>query len=162
MLYLALKYLHVACVALSIGGFCLRGLLLLRKSAQGRPKPTPPLWGAASRVCERGGPTKSALAGRHPEWHGGRQWLRALPHVNDSLLLAAAIGLAALLGQYPFVHAWLTAKIGGLLAYILLGMLALRPSPYPRLRILAGCAAVAMFGWIVSVALTRHPAGFLV
>jgi uncharacterized membrane protein SirB2 len=136
MLYLALKYLHVTCVALSVGGFCLRGLLLLRR--------------------------KSALAGRHPEWHGGRQWLRALPHINDSLLLAAAIGLAALLGQYPFIDAWLTAKIGGLLGYILLGALALRPSPYPRLRILAGCAAVAMFGWIVSVALAKHPAGFLV
>jgi hypothetical protein len=35
------------------------------KSALGRPEPTPPLWGAASRVCERGGPTKSALVGRH-------------------------------------------------------------------------------------------------
>lgn len=135
MLYLTLKYLHVTCVALSIGGFCLRGLLLLRKSA---------------------------LAGRHHDWHGGRQWLRALPHLNDSLLLAAAIGLAALLGQYPFVDAWLTAKIGGLLAYILLGALALRPGRAPRLRILAGCAAVAVFGWIVSVALTKHPAGFLV
>lgn len=134
MWYLTLKYLHVSCVVLSISGFCLRGLLLMRKSA---------------------------LAGRQGEWHGGRRWLRALPHINDSLLLAAAIGLAITLGQYPFINGWLTAKIFGLLAYILLGALALKPGRAPRLRIAAGVTAVAVFGWIVSVALSKHPAGFL-
>lgn len=134
MLYLPLKYLHVTCVVLSIGGFCLRGLLLLRKSA---------------------------LAGRQGAWHGGRRWLRALPHINDSLLLAAAIGLAIVLKQYPFANGWLTAKLFGLLAYILLGALALKPGPDPHLRITAGVLAVAVFGWIASVALAKHPAGFL-
>lgn len=138
MLYLTLKYLHVTCVILSISGFCLRGMLLVRKSA---------------------------LAGRHGEpageWHGGRAWLRALPHINDSLLLAAAIGLAVVLEQYPFVNGWLTAKIFGLLAYILLGALALKPGRDPRVRIMAGLTAVAAFGWIVSVALSKHPAGLL-
>jgi len=138
MLYLTFKYLHVTCVILSISGFCVRGVLLLQKSA---------------------------LAGRHKqwngEWHGGRPWLRALPHINDSLLLAAAIGLAVVLEQYPFVNGWLTAKIFGLLAYILLGALALKPGRDPCVRITAGIAAVAVFGWIVSVALSKHPAGFL-
>jgi uncharacterized membrane protein SirB2 len=138
MLYLTLKYLHVTCVILSIGGFCLRGMLLVRKSA---------------------------LAGRHAgwgsEWHGGRTWLRALPHINDSLLLAAAIGLAVVLEQYPFINGWLTAKIFGLLAYILLGALALKPGHDSRVRIVAGLTAVTVFGWIVSVALSKHPAGFL-
>jgi len=138
MLYLTLKYLHVTCVILSIGGFCLRGMLLMRKSA---------------------------LAGRHiawnDEWHGGRPLLRVLPHVNDSLLLAAAIGLAMVLEQYPFVDGWLSAKIVGLLAYILLGALALKPGRGPRMRIMAGLAAVAVFSWIVSVAVSKHPAGFL-
>ncbi len=37
----------------------------LEQSAPGRPKPTPaPLWGEASRGCERGGPLTSALVGR--------------------------------------------------------------------------------------------------
>lgn len=138
MLYLTLKYLHVTCVILSISGFCLRGVLLIRMSA---------------------------LAGRHGEsvgeWHGGRSWLRALPHINDSLLLTAAIGLAVALGQYPFIDGWLTAKIFGLLAYILLGALALKPGREPRVRIMAGLTAVTVFGWIVSVALSKHPAGFL-
>ena len=134
MAYLTFKYLHVTCVVLSISGFCLRGLLLMRKSA---------------------------LARGQVEWHGGRRWLRALPHVNDSLLLVAAIGLALTLEQYPFIDGWLTAKIFGLLAYILLGALALRPGSDPRLRTIAGITAVTVFGWIVSVAWFKHPAGFL-
>jgi uncharacterized membrane protein SirB2 len=130
MLYVAVKHLHIVCVALSITGFCLRGMLLLQKSA---------------------------LAGRQNEW----RWLRILPHVNDSILLAAAITLTVLIGQYPFVDAWLTAKIFGLIAYIILGALALAPGRSPLLRITAGIAAVAVFGWIVSVALTKHPLGML-
>lgn len=128
MLYLMIKSLHVTCVVLSICGFCLRGLLLLRN------------------------PTLR-------KWHGERRWLRALPHLNDSLLLAAAIALSVLLGQYPFVNGWLTAKILGLLAYILLGAYAFRPGGYPPLRITAGLAAIAVFGWIVSVALSKHALG---
>ncbi len=131
MLYLTIKTLHVTCVVLSISGFCLRGGLLLRR--------------------------KSALA----TWHGGRRWLRALPHLNDSLLLGTAIALAVVLGQYPLVDDWLTAKIFGLLAYILLGALALKPGRDPRLRLAAGLAAVVVFGWIVSVALSKYPLGFL-
>lgn len=124
MLYLTLKTVHIVCAVLSISGFCLRGLLLMRKSAL-----------------------------------MGRRWVRILPHVNDSLLLAAAIALAVLIGQYPFVNAWLTAKIFGLFAYIVLGALALKPGRDPRVRVAAGLAAVAVFGWIVSVALSKHPWG---
>lgn len=100
---------------------------------------------------------KPALA----RWHKERYWLRILPHINDSILLAAAIALAVLLGQYPFVDDWLTAKIFGLITYIALGALALNPGSNPRMRAVAGLAAVAVFGWIVSVALSKHPWGFL-
>lgn len=90
-----------------------------------------------------------------------RRWLRILPHVNDSLLLAAALTLTVLIGQYPFVDAWLTAKVFGLIAYIVLGALALRTGRPVRQRLAAGLAAVTVFGWIVSVALTKNPLGFL-
>lgn len=96
---------------------------------------------------------KSALA--------GRRWLRIAPHVNDVILLAAAITLTVLIGQYPFFDAWLTAKVFGLIAYIILGALALQTGRNFRLRIGAGVGAVLMFGWIVSVALTKDPLGFL-
>ncbi len=100
---------------------------------------------------------KSTLAGRQHE----RRWLRILPHVNDTILLAAALMLMVLIGQYPFVDAWLTVKIFGLITYIILGSLALKPGRSPRLRVAAGVAAIAVFGWIVSVALTKHPLGVL-
>ncbi|NTV09968.1 MAG: SirB2 family protein [Zoogloea sp.] len=84
---------------------------------------------------------------------------RILPHVVDSLLLASAIGLTLVLGQYPLADAWLTAKLLGLLAYIWLGSLALRRGRSRASRTLALGLALAMYGYIVSVALTHRAAG---
>jgi len=86
-----------------------------------------------------------------------RTWARILPHVNDTLLLAAAIALAWMLRQYPFVDAWLTAKVIGLVAYIGLGTIALKarcPKPF---RIAAWITAQFVFFYIVGVAITRNP-----
>lgn len=91
-----------------------------------------------------------------------RLWVRVIPHVNDTLLLSAAIGMAAMLGQYPFVNSpWLSAKVLGLLAYILLGVGAIRPLFGKPVRCGFWLAAMASFGYIVSVALTKDPRGFL-
>lgn len=95
------------------------------------------------------------------EWLN-RRWVKIVPHVNDTLLLAAAVGLALVQQQYPFVHAWVTAKLVGLLGYIGFGMFALRRGRSKALRAGFWLAAVACFGYIVSVALTRQPRGFLV
>jgi len=88
-------------------------------------------------------------------------WARVVPDTVDSLLLASALTLAVLLGQYPFVDAWLTAKVLGLLAYIGLGMLALRQGAAKGVRVVAWLAALTVFAYIVSVALTKDAAGFL-
>jgi uncharacterized membrane protein SirB2 len=87
--------------------------------------------------------------------------MRVLPHINDTVLLTAALWLVLMSGQYPFVDNWLTAKVLGLTAYIILGSLALRAGSTPGVRLLAWLAALAVFGWILSVALTRHPLGLL-
>lgn len=92
----------------------------------------------------------------------GVRWVRILPHINDTLLLIAALTLAAMSGQYPFVVDWVTAKVLGVIAYIILGALALREASTRRMRIACWLASMAVFGWIVSVALTRQAAGFLV
>lgn len=88
-----------------------------------------------------------------------RRWrvLKILPHVNDTLLLSAAIWLAVTSHQYPFVAGWLTAKVFGLLAYIGFGMLALRHDAPLRVRLPAFIAALASVGYVVGVALTRSP-----
>lgn len=87
---------------------------------------------------------------------------RVLPHVVDSLLLLSAIAMAVMIGQYPFVAGWLTAKVLGLLAYIVLGAVALRRGRTLALRAAALAAALTVYAWIVSVALLKSPAGFLV
>lgn len=90
-----------------------------------------------------------------------RRWVRIIPHVIDTVLLASAMGLTLILEQYPFVHGWLTAKALGLIAYIILGSIALKYGPTKPIRAGAWVAALAMFGYIVSVALAHDPLGFL-
>lgn len=86
---------------------------------------------------------------------------RRVPPVIDSVLLASAIVQANTLHQYPFTHAWLTAKLIALLFYIGLGMVALTYGRTKRIRTVAWVGAQLCFFYIVSVALTRDPAVFL-
>lgn len=93
-----------------------------------------------------------------------RQWrlLKVAPHVIDTVLLTSALWLAWRIGQYPFVHGWLTAKVLALLAYILLGMRALGKNTPPGQRLPYFGAALLSVGYIVGVALTHSPSwGFL-
>lgn len=86
---------------------------------------------------------------------------RVLPHIIDSLLLLSAIALAVLIQQYPFAAGWVTAKVFGLLAYILLGTIALKRGRTMGMRVAAFIAALLVYAWIVSVAVTKNFAGFL-
>lgn len=100
----------------------------------------------------------AALAGA--AWLRGRA-ARTLPHAVDTVLLGSALGLVWLLGLTPGNAPWLAAKLVGLLAYIALGVLALRPGWPLRWRALAWLAALLVAAWMVSVALTKHPLGFI-
>ena len=96
----------------------------------------------------------------------GAAWVRSrlartLPHGVDTVLLASALAMAWLAGFTPANSPWLTAKIVALLVYIGLGMLALRPGRPLALRASAWVAALVVFGYIVSVAFTKQPAGLL-
>jgi uncharacterized membrane protein SirB2 len=82
---------------------------------------------------------------------------RILPHIVDTVLLVSAIALAVRSAQYPLVHAWLTAKVLALLVYIGLGGVALKYGESRRVRLLSFCLALAVFGYIVLVAMTRSP-----
>ena len=87
------------------------------------------------------------------------RFVRVAPHVIDTLLLASALWLAWAIGQYPFVDGWLTAKVLGLAAYIVLGSIALKRGRTRRVRVAAFVAALATVGYILSVAITRDPRG---
>ena len=124
MIFLALKHLHLTCVAVSGSGFALRGFWMLSDS----PLLT-------------------------------RRWVRIAPHAVDTLLLASAIALAVISAQHPFVQGWLTAKVLGLLVYILCGTMALKRGQTKAARAGFFAAALLAFAYIVSVALTRSPYG---
>jgi uncharacterized membrane protein SirB2 len=86
-----------------------------------------------------------------------RRWVRIVPHVVDTLLLASAAGLAIWSGQYPFAQGWLTAKLLALILYIVLGAIALKRGKTKAARTIAFVAAVAVFAYIVKVAFTKVP-----
>lgn len=85
------------------------------------------------------------------------RWVRVVPHVIDTVLLASAIALAVTTAQYPFVQPWLTAKVLALLVYIVLGTVAIRRGRTRRVRIIAWILALTVFGYIVVVARARVP-----
>lgn len=84
-----------------------------------------------------------------------RRWVRVVPHIVDTVLLGSAIWLAFALQQAPLAHAWLTAKVAGLVAYIVLGTIALKRGRTRGVRIAAFVGALLAFAYIVSVALTK-------
>lgn len=90
-----------------------------------------------------------------------RSWVRRLPHVVDSLLLASAIALAWRIAHSPLSHPWLAAKVLALVAYIVLGSLALKYGKTRAVRAAAFVAALACFAYIVTTAVTKNPLFFL-
>lgn len=94
----------------------------------------------------------------------GSRWvyhpvLKRGSYLIDTTLLAAGITLAVMLHQYPFVQAWLTAKVLLLVVYIVLGVFALRRGHSRASRAAYFAAALAVYLFIVSIALTHDPRG---
>lgn len=85
--------------------------------------------------------------------------VRLLSYVIDTVLLVAALVLMTIVQQYPFVDAWLTAKVLLLLAYIGLGMIAFRLGRTLPQRFGAFVAALCLYGYIISVARAHDPWG---
>lgn len=86
-----------------------------------------------------------------------QRWVKILPHVIDTILLISAIALVTIIQQYPGISTWLNAKIGGLLLYIMLGMVALRFGKTRKIKTMSWIAAQIVFFYIVLVALTKNP-----
>lgn len=96
----------------------------------------------------------------------GQAWamarpLRLVSVAIDTLLLAAGVALWTLLQLQPLRDPWLGAKLVLLVVYIVLGSFALERGRTAPVRGLSYVAALACFGWMVSIALTHHPLGLL-
>lgn len=90
-----------------------------------------------------------------------KTWVKIAPHIIDTVLLASAIGLAVMIEQYPFQHSWVTAKVFALIAYIVVGTIGLKRGKTKTIRVVAWLAALVIFAYIVSVALTHSPLPFI-
>lgn len=94
----------------------------------------------------------------HARW-GMAAPLRYLSYAIDTTLLVAALMLLAILPGAMFANGWLAAKVVLLVAYVLLGTFALRRGRTARVRSACYLAALAVFGFIYSIARNHHPAG---
>ena len=90
----------------------------------------------------------------------GKKWVKVVPHLNDTLLLTAAIGMLVVAKLNPLEHGWLMAKIIALLAYIGLGTIAIKRGKTPLQSNLAFVGALAVFGYIVTVAVSKQVVPF--
>jgi uncharacterized membrane protein SirB2 len=88
-----------------------------------------------------------------------KKLFKVVPHVIDTFLLLSAAGLMLVLQQYPFVTPWLTEKFIGLLAYIALGVMALKGRT-KALRLFAFLGALGWLALMVRVAVTKTPVLF--
>ena len=86
-----------------------------------------------------------------------RNWIKYVTYVVDTLLLATALTLAFMIDQFPFIDAWLTAKVIGLFLYIALGYVALHSGKSKKVRVYFWLTAQIVFIYIVLVAINHNP-----
>ena len=98
------------------------------------------------------------LAGmRWPHW----ATVRWTSYTVDTCLLTAALMLLTILPGAMFANGWLATKLVLLVAYIVLGVFAVRRARGTAARAACYVAALAMFGLVYSIARAHHPLGFL-
>ena len=97
---------------------------------------------------------------------GGAQWPRAAlvrwtSYVVDTTLLTAAAMLLTILPSGLFANGWLTVKLLLIVAYIVLGILALRPNRGRVARVVLFVAALLAYAQVYGIARAHHPLGWL-
>ena len=120
-----IKFIHVTCVLLSLAGFFIRGIWMLRDSTLLQ-----------------------------------QRWVKATPHIVDTLLLVSAIILAVQFRFSPLEQPWLMVKIIALLVYIGAGMVALRFGRSKTVRLYAWLFGLATILYIMSVATSKSVLGW--
>ena len=74
--------------------------------------------------------------------------------LNDTFLLLFGVLLAVTLQMSPGQQPWLMAKLIALVVYIGLGVMALK-RPARGQKLVAGVAALAVFGYMIGAAITK-------
>ena len=87
--------------------------------------------------------------------------LRYLSYTIDTVLLTAALMLATIIHQFPFVQGWLTAKVLLLVVYVVLGSFALKRGRTRAVRTSCWIAALLVYLYIISIARAHNPLGIM-
>lgn len=82
--------------------------------------------------------------------------VRVAPQLIDTILLLSAIALVVMSRQYPFVTAWVTAKLFAVIVYIGLGVMLMRVAKEHWHRVAAFGLALVTIAYILVVATTRQ------
>ena len=86
-----------------------------------------------------------------------KKWMKILPHIIDTVLLGSAVWLCIILSQYPFVNAWLTFKVIGVILYIVFGLFALKKAKTTLSKWAFFIAAIGVLMATAMVAVTKQP-----
>jgi uncharacterized membrane protein SirB2 len=87
--------------------------------------------------------------------------VRYLSYAIDTALLTAALMLVTMLRLSPLDTPWLALKMGLLVAYVVLGSLALKRAPTAGSRRACFVAAVVVYGLMIGIARSHDPRGWL-
>ena len=80
---------------------------------------------------------------------------KILPHIIDTTLLASAISLLVILELNPLELFWVLAKIGLLVAYIIIGTVALKRGKTKEKRVMAYALSLAILVSIFAIAAVK-------
>lgn len=86
-----------------------------------------------------------------------QRWLKIVPHIIDTLLLASGIGLCVILHQYPWVMGWLAEKLILVVAYIVCGLFTIKLAHTKRGKTIAFVAALICIALIANLAFSKVP-----
>ena len=91
-----------------------------------------------------------------------RHWLpKYTSYTVDTVLLTSAAMLFSMLPGAMFANGWLSLKLVLVVAYVVLGILAMREKRSRPQRVFSYVAALATFLFIYGIARMHHPAGWL-
>ena len=88
-----------------------------------------------------------------------KKFLKVFPHINDTALLLSGVALIFITGFIPFTDAapWLTEKLTCVLAYIALGLFALKLGKNKLLRTFSLFGALGWLAIAGKVAVSKTP-----
>lgn len=80
------------------------------------------------------------------------KFFKVIPHIIDTLLLLSAAALCVIIQQYPFVHGWITVKLGFVIGYIVFAILAMKAEQKSKsVQMLALSSVCLMFAAYMAI-----------